>query len=368
MKITVIKNEIETAVSSVYRVVPAKASVETLEGIYLQATSDKLTIKGYDLEIGIEAIIDAEVKEEGSVIVPAKLFYDIVKKAPSQSITISVSDKFVTSITSGKSRHRLTGISAKDYPTLPKEEETDSVIIKAGVLEELIKHTMYAISNNTSRPIYTGSLFEIKNHTLTVVSIDGYQMGIRKYSDENIKNENEFVISGKTQKELLALITNPEAEVKIIVCKRHCIILLDNYKILTRMIEGNFIEYNSTIPKTKKTTVEVNAYELQKAIERLMIVAVNKINSPVKCEFVNSEFELHMTIKTPMGEAEEVISLDKFVGDDVTIGFNGNYLYNGIKNADCENVTLLLNGEISPMVVTDDKNGFINLVVPMHLG
>lgn len=366
MKITVIREEVVTAVSSVYRVVPAKASVETLEGIYLQATSDKLTIKGYDLEIGIEAVIDAEVKEEGSVIVPAKLFYDIVKKAPSQSITISVSDKFVTSITSGKSRHRLTGMSTKDYPSLPKEEETDSLVIKAGVLEELIKHTMYAISNNTSRPIYTGSLFKIKDNALTVVAIDGYQMSIRKYSDDSITNENEFVISGKTQKELLALITNPEADVKIIVCKRHCIILLDNYKIFTRMIEGNFIDYNSTIPKTKKTSVEVDADELQKAIERLMIVAVNKINSPVKCEFVNSE--LHMTIKTPMGEAEEVISLDKFVGDDVTIGFNGNYLYNGIKNADCENVTLILNGEISPMVVTDDKNGFINLVVPMHLG
>lgn len=367
MKITVIREEVVTAVSSVYRVVPAKASVETLEGIYLQATSDnKLTIKGYDLEIGIEAIIDAEVKEEGSVIVPAKLFYDIVKKAPSESITISVSDKFATSITSGKSRHRLTGMSIKDYPSLPKEEETDSLVIKAGVLEELIKHTMYAISNNTSRPIYTGSLFKIKDNDLTVVAIDGYQMSIRKYSDDSITNENEFVISGKTQKELLALITNPEADVKIIVCKRHCIILLDNYKIFTRMIEGNFIDYNSTIPKTKKTSVEVDADELQKAIERLMIVAVNKINSPVKCEFVNSE--LHMTIKTPMGEAEEVISLDKFVGDDVTIGFNGNYLYNGIKNADCENVTLILNSAISPMVVTDDKNGFINLVVPMHLG
>lgn len=367
MKITVIREEVVTAVSSVYRVVPAKASVETLEGIYLQATSDnKLTIKGYDLEIGMEAIIDAEVKEEGSVIVPAKLFYDIVKKAPSESITISVSDKFVTSITSGKSRHRLTGMSTKDYPSLPKEEETDSLVIKAGVLEELIKHTMYAISNNTSRPIYTGSLFKIKDNALTVVAIDGYQMSIRKYSDDSITNENEFVISGKTQKELLALITNQEADVKIIVCKRHCIILLDNYKIFTRMIEGNFIDYNSTIPKTKKTSVEVDADELQKAIERLMIVAVNKINSPVKCEFVNSE--LHMTIKTPMGEAEEVISLDKFVGDDVTIGFNGNYLYNGIKNADCENVTLILNSAISPMVVTDDKNGFINLVVPMHLG
>lgn len=367
MKITVIREEIVTAVSSVYRVVPAKASVETLEGIYLQATSDnKLTIKGYDLEIGIEAIIDAEVKEEGSVIVPAKLFYDIVKKAPSESITISVSDKFATSITSGKSRHRLTGMSTKDYPSLPKEEETDSLVIKAGVLEELIKHTMYAISNNTSRPIYTGSLFKIKDNALTVVAIDGYQMSIRKYSDDSITNENEFVISGKTQKELLALITNPEADVKIIVCKRHCIILLDNYKIFTRMIEGNFIDYNSTIPKTKKTSVEVDADELQKAIERLMIVAVNKINSPVKCEFVNSE--LHMTIKTPMGEAEEVVYLDKFVGNDVTIGFNGNYLYNGIKNADCENVTLILNSAISPMVVTDDKNGFINLVVPMHLG
>nr|WP_294668970.1 DNA polymerase III subunit beta [uncultured Ruminococcus sp.] len=367
MKITVIREEIVTAVSSVYRVVPAKASVETLEGIYLQATSDnKLTIKGYDLEIGIEAIIDAEVKEEGSVIVPAKLFYDIVKKAPSESITISVSDKFVTSITSGKSRHRLTGMSTKDYPSLPKEEETDSLVIKAGVLEELIKHTMYAISNNTSRPIYTGSLFKIKDNALTVVAIDGYQMSIRKYSDDSITNENEFVISGKTQKELLALITNPEADVKIIVCKRHCIILLDNYKIFTRMIEGNFIDYNSTIPKTKKTSVEVDADELQKAIERLMIVAVNKINSPVKCEFVNRE--LHMTIKTPMGEAEEVVYLDKFVGNDVTIGFNGNYLYNGIKNADCENVTLILNSAISPMVVTDDKNGFINLVVPMHLG
>lgn len=367
MKITVIREEIVTAVSSVYRVVPAKASVETLEGIYLQATSDnKLTIKGYDLEIGIEAVIDAEVKEAGSVIVPAKLFYDIVKKAPSHSITISVSDKFVTSITSGKSRHRLTGMSTTDYPSLPKEEETDSLVIKAGVLEELIKHTMYAISSNTSRPIYTGSLFKIKDNTLTVVSIDGYQMGIRKYSDESITNENEFVISGKTQKELLALITNPEADVKIIVCKRHCIILLDNYKIFTRMIEGNFIDYNSTIPKTQKTSVEVDADELQKAIERLMIVAVNKINSPVKCEFVNSE--LHMTIKTPMGEAEEVVSLGKFVGDDVTIGFNGNYLLNGIKNADCENVTLILNSAISPMIATDNKNSFINLVVPMHLG
>ena len=366
MKIRVSKNEIVTAVSSVYRVVPTRSSLEALEGIYLSVENGKLILKGYDLEIGIEAVIDADVKEEGSVIVQARMFYDIVKKAPENNITISVSDKYVVTITCGKSRHRLTGISAEKYPSLPSEEKTDSIIIKAGVLENLIKHTIYAVSTNTSRPIYTGSLFEVNDNALSVISIDGYQLAIRKYMDKGITNNNEFVISGKALKELLVLITNPDSDVEIVVCKRHCIIKIDNYKIYTRMIEGNFLDYRSTIPSTNKTTVTVNSDDLQKAIERLMIVMIQKVNTAIKCEFVNRE--LHMTIKTSLGEAEEVVELNSFTGEDITIGFNGNYLLNGIKNADCDVVKLVLSSNISPMIVTDEKkDNFINIVVPMRL-
>lgn len=367
MKIRVSKNEIVTAVSNVYRVVPTRSSNEVLEGIYLSAENGKLILKGYDLEIGIEAVINADVKEEGSVIVQARMFYDIVKKAPENNITISSSDKYIVTITCGKSRHRLTGISAEKYPSLPSDEEkTDTINIKAGVLENLIKHTIYAVSTNNSRPIYTGSLFELKDNTLSVIAVDGYQLAIRKQTDKEITSNNEFVISGKTLKELLVLITDPDSDVEIVVCKRHCVIKLDNCKIYTRMIEGNFLDYRSTIPSTKKTTVTVNSEDLQNAIERLMIVMIQKVNTPIKCEFLNRE--LHMTIKTSLGEAEEVVELNSYDGEDVTIGFNGNFLINGIKNADCEVVKLVLSSNLSPMIVTDEKSdSFINIVVPMKL-
>lgn len=364
MKFSCLRSDLSNSVSNVQRAVAAKASIPALEGILIKAYDNQLVLSGYDLEIGITTNMEATVDKQGEIVVSAKLFGDIVRRLPQEIVTIETDERMVTYITSGNASYQIVGLSSAEYPDLPKFEETDKIVIKGGILKDMIRQTIYAVSEDTSRPIYTGSLFEINEKVLTIVAIDGYRMAIRK---ENIdcESENKFVIPKKTQSEVLKLIMDDEEDVEIIIGQRHTMFKIGSFYVISRLIEGSFIDYNSTVPKGNETEVVVKTREITSAVERMSLLASEKIPSPVRCTFSGDEIKL--TCKTSMGKASDVIST-AIAGSDVEIGFNNRYLLDALKNCETDEIKLILNSGLSPMIVKPVKSDdFLYLVVPMRI-
>ena len=364
MKFNCSRTDLSNAIMNVQRAVATKASIPALEGILIKVKGDKLNISGYDLEIGITTDIEATILEEGSIVLSAKLFGDIIRKLPQEIITVETDERMVTYITSGNASYQIVGLSAAEYPDLPRIEETDRFVIKSSILRDMIRQTIYAVSEKNSKPIYTGSLFEIKDKVLTIVGIDGYRMAIRR---ENIDSdsENEFVIPKKTQSEVLKLITDEEEDVEIIIGQRHALFKVGSFYVISRLIEGSFIDYNSTIPKGTETQVVVNTREISQAVDRMSLLATDKFPSHVRCNFSNDE--ITFVCNTSMGKANDSISTT-ISGSDVEIGFNNRYLLEAIKNCETDEIKIILNGSLSPMVIKPVKSDdFIYLVVPMRI-
>ncbi|MBR1731293.1 MAG: DNA polymerase III subunit beta [Ruminococcus sp.] len=363
MKINLLRTDLAEAVNNVSRAVSSKASIPALEGVLLKAYGSKLSISGYDLEIGITTNIDATIQEQGEVVVNSKLFSEIVRKLPEEVVCIETDDRMITYITSGQADYQIVGMSSTEYPDLPTFEENENIEIKGDILRDMIKSTVYAVSDNNAKPIYTGSLFDISDKIFKIVAIDGYRMALRKEEIDSDVN-SQFVVPGKTQNEILKLI-NDDENVNISIGQRHILFKIEEYSVISRLIEGTFLDYNSTIPKTSKTEVIINTRSLISSVDRMALLNNDKIQSPVRCNF--SSDEIHLSCTSAVGKANDKFSVP-IMGEDVEIGFNNKYLLDALRNVDTDEVKMVLNGSLSPMIITPVKgDSFVSLVVPMRL-
>ena len=364
MKISCLRTDLANAVSNVSRAVSTKAAIPALEGVLIKAYGDSLNISGYNLEIGITTDIDATIQAEGEIVVSAKLFLDIVKRLPEEVVMIETDERMVTYITCGHVDYQIVGMSSVEYPDLPSFEQTDIITVNAKTLRDMIRQTVYAVSENNAKPIYTGSLFEIEDKLLKIVAIDGYRMAIRS---ENVESDskNEFVVPGKTQLEVLKLLNDDEESVDIIIGQRHITFRVKNYRVISRLIEGTFIDYNTTIPTETQTEVVINTRTIINAVERMSLLNNDRIQSPVRCNFANDEIRL--ACASAVGRANDCISVS-VMGEPVEIGFNNKYLLDALKNTDTDEIKLVLNGPLKPMIVKPVKgDSFLSIVVPMRL-
>ena len=226
----------------------------------------------------------------------------------------------------------------------------------------MIRQTVFATSDNMAKPIYTGSLFEIKDGLFKIEAVDGFRMAIR---EENVDSEIEskFVVPGKTQNEILKLITDTKNDVVLTVGQRHIIIKIENYSIISRLLEGNFLDYK--MPQSASTEFVINTRILASSVERMALLTNEKIQSPVRCTISSNEIKL--SCSTAVGRANDLISAS-VVGNDVEIGFNNRYLLDALKNADTDEVKIMLNGSLQPMIIRPvNGQSFTFLVVPMRL-
>lgn len=364
MKFTCIRSELSEALQNVSRAVSSKAALPALEGILIKAYDNKLELTGYDLEIGITTSIDATISEQGEIVVGAKLFSDIVRKLPEEIAGFESDERYIFYINSGNADYQIIGMSSMEYPDIPTFESTDEITLEAGVLKNMIRQTIYAVSDNMAKPIYTGSLYEIKENILRIVAIDGYRMAIRKEAIE-AQRDTQFIVPGKLQLEILKLMATDEEKVNIVVGQRHVMFNVGTYSVISRLIEGTFLDYETTIPKDKNTEVRINTRKLINAVERMSLLNSEKLQSPVKCLIGKDEIKL--TCKTAVGRASDSLSVGT-VGKEVEIGFNNRYLLDALKNSECDEVMLILNGSLSPMIVSPiEGDSFTFLVVPMRI-
>ncbi len=362
MKFTIEKKVLAEALSNIQRAVSSKTTLPSLEGILVIAKNNVITLTAFDLELAMQVNLIAQVDEEGSTVLNAKLFLEIVRKLPSNDAFISVNDKHMATIEGGHSNFNIIGIDPEEFPDLPEISDMTQISLDGEILKSMIRQTIFAVSENDTKPIHQGSLFYIEDKVFDMVSIDGFRLAVRTEKvdcDENVS----FVVPGKTLAEIIRLCEDDNVE--IFSSRRLIMFKIRNYTILSPVLEGEFFDYKAAIPKDYATKVVVNTRSFIESVERVSLLISEKLKSPVKCVFNDNKINLLCT--TAMGRATDELECE-IDGGAIEIGFNNKYLLDALKNSECDEVELLLNGPLSSMVVKPKEGqDFTFLVLPLRL-
>ena len=279
MKFTIDKRILTEAVGNLQRAVSTKTSIPALEGILIRTDVEKIILSAYDLEIGMQTELPAVISAPGAIILTARLFSEIVRKSPADDVTVESDDRNTATITSGVSCFTIIGMNAAEFPEFPKITDTDTLRLPANVLKSMIRQTLFAIADSNAKPIHQGSLFKIEDNMLDVVSVDGYRLALRR---EAIRFDGslDFVVPGKTLSEVLKLLRDDDGEVEICPSRRHILFKIDNYTVLSALLEGEFLDYRAALPKDKKTEVTVSTRTLIDSVERVSLLITDRLKSP----------------------------------------------------------------------------------------
>ena len=364
MKFVCEKDVLLDAVSNVGHAVSGKSVHPSLEGILLRAMNSSLFLAGYDLELGITTRIEAEVSEPGDIVLSAKLFGDIVRKLPSEEVRISVDEKLNVYIQSGMSEFHILGISAAEYPELPGVDDGSGFTVSQNLLRGMIRQTIFAVSQNDSRPVHKGILFEMEDGQLRLVAVDGSRLALRC---ENINNQEsmKFVIPGKTLNEVMKLLSEEDTPVSMAVGRRHVVMEINGYAVISRLLEGEFLSYKKAIPTDFTTTVRIKTRDMIEAVERAALVINDYVKSPLVCQFGDSEVKI--SCNTAMGSVSDVMPAT-ISGNPEEMGFNSRYILDALKNTESDEVRIELKGSLSPMkIMPVEGDAFLFLVLPVRL-
>ena len=366
MKFSCEKYLLQSACGIASRAAAGKSPIPALEGLLLQA-SDQLTVTGYDLKKGIYTQLEAEVKEQGSVVVGARLFGEMIRRLPDGIVTISTDINNNVNVKCGKSEFNFMGISPEDYPEMPVVDGVNNIALPQKILGSMINQTIFAVADNDMRPIYTGTLFDIEGEELTLVSVDGYRLAKRSEKLESAKMENcSFVVPGSALADIERICGDSEELVKISVGAKHISFSIGETVVVSRRLEGEFLNYKKSIPDSFKYTVKVDRGEFMSAIDRVALIVSERNTSPVRMSF--NDGNIDCLCVTPIGRAEDVCTCEGS-GEGLQIGFNDRYLKDALKAAAKEELNVCLNSASSPCIITaaDGSENFTYMILPVRL-
>ncbi len=366
MKFSCEKHVLQSAVSVCSRAAAAKSPISALEGILLEA-GERLRVTGYDLKKGIYTNIDADVTEPGSIVLDAKLFGEMVRRMPDGLVTIYSDSDNKTTVKCGKTEFSFMGIDSEEYPELPSVDGRKSYKIKQSVLKNMINQSIFAVSDNDSRPVYTGSMFEVENGVLAIVSVDGYRLAIRREAIEGPEEHNEFIVPGSALSDIERISSgDSEEDIGIFVGANHVSFTIGSTVVVSRRLEGDFLNYRKAMPDTFKLHIKVNRGELLRVIDRVALIIDEKTKNPVRMTF-NENF-IDCLCSTPIGKAEDVC-FSEGDGGGLEIGFNGRYFMEALKAAPADEVDLCLNSNTSPCIIVpcDGSDKFKYMILPIRL-
>lgn len=358
------KQKILEGISIVQKAITGKSTMPILEGIYIQTNQSTLTLIGSDTDVSIQTSVEAEIIEEGSIVIDAKIFGEIIRKLPNSTIKIETIENQLIRITCEKSVFDVVYMNTSEFPALPEVNENLKISVNQNILKNMIKGTSFAIAQDETRPILQGILFEIKNKNLNLVALDGYRLAIKsEFLDTDI--DMEVVIPGKTLNEVSKILEDTEDIVDITFTNNHILFNLEKTKIISRLLEGKFINYNSLLPQEHKLFVNVNRQELQNAIERASLMAKDGNTNLIKLDL--QQDNLVITSNSQLGKVREEISI-KLQGEGIQIAFNSRYLLDVLKNVEDNEVVMKMTSGISPCVIEEkDNENAKYLVLPVRL-
>ena len=353
------------AVSTASRAVAVKSSIPALEGILIEA-GEQLRLTGYNLETGIRAAVPAEIREKGSLVLSARLFGEIIRKM-SDDVVVFTSENYMVNIKCGLSEFNILGTDPEEFPELPSVEEQNGLTIGQPVLRSMIAQTLFAVSDNESRPIHTGALFEITDQGLTMVAVDGFRLAIRREPLEKIDGGAfSFVAPGSALGEVKNICSDVEDLAAVTLGKSHILFEVGDTELICRRLEGEFLDYKNAIPRKNPISVIADTKALIESIDRVSVVISEKQKSPVRCLFDHDKVLL--SAKTGNGEAKDICRLSGD-GGGLEIGFNNRYLMEALRYAPADTVKIELNTGVSPAIIvpTEGEENFLYMVLPVRL-
>ena len=364
MKITCKKSEILNSVNISLKAVPAKSTMPILECIIIEVTDSTIKFITNDMELGIETIVNGLITESGSVAINAKIFSDIIRKLPDSDVVIETDTNYMTTISCEKSVFTIAGKSGEEFPALPKMEKNEPLILSQFSLKEIIRQTVFSISDNESNKIMTGELFEINGDTLKVVSLDGHRISIRNIELKNHYPSRKVVVPGKTLNEVSKILSgDADKDVSIFFTGKHIVFEFDNTTVVSRLIEGEYFKIDQMLSSDYETKVTINKKELLECIDRATLLVKEGDKKPIIINITDGVMELK--INSTVGSMNEEIDITK-QGKDLMIGFNPKFMIDALKVIDDEEIDIYLVNPKAPCFIRDVKGKYIYLILPVN--
>lgn len=366
MKFVCDKNKLCESVSIVSKAINNACAIDILKGIKIEAY-EKIKMTGSDLDLSVESILDAEIYEKGSIIVDARIFFDIIRKLPDGMVEIETDSQNELKINCENTKFNILYLSSEGYPEIQKIEDGDSFKIYSNELKNIIKNTIFAISNNESRPILTGSKFEITNSNLKVVSIDGYRLALRNQIIPETSYENlSFVVPGRALNEIIKILKDDSTIVTITVRENSVMFSFDSFTIISRLLEGEFMDYNKFIPSSSSISVKADVKRFTDMVERASII-INYDDPKIPIILNIKSSELNVGCISKRGNFDESMRVEQH-GEDLKIGIASKLLIDTLKSIDTDEVIMEFNTPQSPCVIKPvEGNGFVYMVLPIRL-
>ncbi|MFR3529176.1 MAG: DNA polymerase III subunit beta [Lachnospiraceae bacterium] len=364
MKIICTKSNLAKGVSIVSKAVPSKTTMPILECILIDATTDIIRLTANDMELGIQTEIEGEILDRGMIAIDARIFSEIVRKLPDNDIVIETDDNLQTTIVCEKAKFDIAGKPGEEFSYLPVIEKEDSIEISQFTLKEMIRQTIFSISDSESNKMMTGELFEIKDNVLRVISLDGHRISIRKMELKNEVSDKKLIVPGKTLIEISKILSGEvESLVNISYTNNHIVFEFDNTIVVSRLIEGEYFKIDQMLSSDYETKLKINKKELLNCIDRATLLIKEGDKKPIIINIQDGVMELK--IKSQIGSMNEEIEIEK-EGKDLLIGFNPKFLIDALRVIDDEEVTLYLMNAKAPCFIRDDEESYIYLILPVN--
>ena len=363
MKFSCSKDQLVHAVQVVQKAVSNKPQMPILSGIYINAQPDCFEIQATDYEIGISCKIEGLVTEPGAIVLSGRYFQEVVKRLPGDNIEIYTNKEDNTvKLISLSAQFNLLSLPADEFPVLyPLIGETNFTI-RDNILRDLIKKTVFAASNDEARPVFTGALLEVVDSEVLMVATNTHRLALKKENLDNITNNIKVIIPSKILNELARIMVSEIPSPIKITCHHNQISFsFDNIYIISRIIEGQFPDYQRVIPPNFATTVAIKTADFSSAVERVSLISRDGDYNVVKLAFRNNE--ILITSNNPeVGKAEEAIAAN-IEGNELEIAFNAKYIVDILKNIDDEKIFFTLNTPLSPASIKPENDENYNYII-----
>jgi DNA polymerase III, beta subunit len=364
MKIVCPKSELLNRVNIVLKAVPAKSTMSILECFIIEVKSDTIKMISNDMELGIETFVNGTILEAGTIAVNAKIFSEIIRKLPDNNVTIETDSNYSITITCEKSKFTILGKSSEEFPFLPEIDKKEAVVLSQFSLKEIIRQTVFSISDNESNKIMTGELFEINGNQFKVVSLDGHRFSIRRITLKESYNDIKVIVPGKTLNEIIKILSGEMSDdVSIYFTDKHILFEFDNTIVLSRLIEGEYFKINQMLSSDYETKITVNKKELLNCIDRTTLLIKESEKRPVIIDINDRKMELKMS--TSIGSMDEEIDIVK-EGKDILIGFNPKFLIEALRVIDDETIDIYLINPKAPCFIRDAEESYTYLILPVN--
>lgn len=365
MKVICQKSQLLRGINTVSKAVSNKTTMTILECILIETEDNQIKLTANNTELGIETIIDGEIVTPGKIALEAKIFSEIIKKLPESDIILETEANGNTSIHCEQLHCNIMGRPGDDFAHLPEISRENKITVSQYDLKEVIRQTIFSVSDNENNKLMTGELLNIKDNMLTVTSLDGHRISVRKIELSDSYEETEIIVPGKTLQEISKILPGEAKDsVNLYITDKHILFEFENTLVVSRLLEGKFYNINQMLSTDYETKITVNKMDLLRCLDRSTLFVKESDKKPIILKIESEKMEL--MISSEIGSMQDQLMLEK-EGKDLTIGFNPKFLVDALRVIDEEEITIYMINSIAPCIIRDENASYLYLILPINV-